>query len=88
MLDFALDARRGSFHLRVECRFVSDWTVIFGPSGAARAHCCGCLPVWSDRTMDASLLTKSLTDTARGIHVRPATVILLLWRSSPRSSLT
>ena len=36
MLDLALDARRGSFHLQVECRLASDWTVIFGPSGAGK----------------------------------------------------
>jgi molybdate transport system ATP-binding protein len=37
VLEFALDARRGSFHLRVECRFASDWTVIFGPSGSGKS---------------------------------------------------
>lgn len=37
MLDFSLDARRGNFHLQVECRFASEWTVIFGPSGAGKS---------------------------------------------------
>lgn len=37
MLDFALDNRRGSFHLQIECRFASDWTVIFGPSGSGKS---------------------------------------------------
>ena len=37
MLKFSLDARRGSFHLQVECTFASDWTVIFGPSGAGKS---------------------------------------------------
>jgi len=37
MLEIALDARRGHFHLRLECRFVSEWTVIFGPSGAGKS---------------------------------------------------
>lgn len=37
MLEFALDARRGSFHLNVQCRFTSDWTVIFGPSGSGKS---------------------------------------------------
>jgi molybdate transport system ATP-binding protein len=36
MLELALDARRGSFHLKVECRFAAPWTVIFGPSGAGK----------------------------------------------------
>ena len=37
MLKFSLDARRGSFHLHVECTFASDWTVVFGPSGAGKS---------------------------------------------------
>jgi molybdate transport system ATP-binding protein len=37
VLEFSLDARRGSFHLQVECAFASDWTVIFGPSGAGKS---------------------------------------------------
>jgi molybdate transport system ATP-binding protein len=37
VLELALDARRGGFHLQVECRFESDWTVIFGPSGAGKS---------------------------------------------------
>lgn len=36
MLELALDARRGAFHLQVECRLEADWTVIFGPSGAGK----------------------------------------------------
>ncbi len=36
MLEISLDARRGSFHLQLECRFTSKWTVIFGPSGAGK----------------------------------------------------
>jgi ABC-type molybdate transport system ATPase subunit len=37
VLEFALDTRRGSFHLHIECRFASDWTVIFGPSGSGKS---------------------------------------------------
>ena len=37
MLEFVLDARRGSFHLQVECRLAAEWTVIFGPSGAGKS---------------------------------------------------
>ena len=37
MLEFSLDSRRGSFHLRMECRFSSPWTVVFGPSGAGKS---------------------------------------------------
>lgn len=37
MLEFALDARRGHFHLQAEGRFTSAWTVVFGPSGAGKS---------------------------------------------------
>lgn len=37
MLELALEARRGSFHLEVECRLAAEWTVIFGPSGAGKS---------------------------------------------------
>jgi ABC-type sulfate/molybdate transport systems ATPase subunit len=36
VLDFTLDARRGSFHLQVEARLNAPWTVLFGPSGAGK----------------------------------------------------
>ena len=36
MLEFELDARRGSFHLQVKGRFAAEWTVLFGPSGAGK----------------------------------------------------
>lgn len=36
MLEFAFNARRGSFHLQVECRLAAEWSVIFGPSGAGK----------------------------------------------------
>ena len=38
MLEVSLDTRRGSFHLQVECIFQSEWTVIFGPSGAGKTR--------------------------------------------------
>ena len=40
MLDLSLDARRGSFRLRVECRFASDWTVISADPAPAKVRCC------------------------------------------------
>ena len=36
MLEVSLDARRGSFHLQMECKFACEWTVIFGPSGSGK----------------------------------------------------
>jgi molybdate transport system ATP-binding protein len=37
VLEIALDARRGSFHLQIETVFARDWTVIFGPSGSGKS---------------------------------------------------
>jgi ABC-type sulfate/molybdate transport systems ATPase subunit len=37
VLELALDVRRGGFHLQVECRLASEWTVIFGPSGSGKS---------------------------------------------------
>jgi molybdate transport system ATP-binding protein len=37
VLELALHARRDSFTLDLDCRFASDWTVIFGPSGAGKS---------------------------------------------------
>jgi molybdate transport system ATP-binding protein len=37
LLELKLEARRGGFHLEIECRFASDWTVVFGPSGAGKS---------------------------------------------------
>ena len=37
MLEFRLDARRGSFHLQIATHFAADWTVIFGPSGSGKS---------------------------------------------------
>ena len=37
MLEVAIDARRGGFRLKIEARFESDWTVIFGPSGSGKS---------------------------------------------------
>ena len=37
MLEIALDARRGSFHLQIETRLAAEWTVIFGPSGSGKS---------------------------------------------------
>lgn len=72
MLDLSLDARRGSFRLRVECRFTSDWTVIFGPSGAGKSTLLRLLagldrPVRGRIALDG----RTLTETAIGVHLPP-----------------
>jgi ABC-type sulfate/molybdate transport systems ATPase subunit len=77
VLELALNARRGSFHLEVECRLASEWTVIFGHSGAGKSTLLRLL-AGLDRNargesakgrvaLDGSILT----DTARGVWSRP-----------------
>ena len=77
MLEIALDARRGSFHLQVECRFASDWTVIFGPSGAGKSTLLRLLAgldlsetVRPDRSR-VVLDGRLLTDSASGLWLKP-----------------
>jgi ABC-type sulfate/molybdate transport systems ATPase subunit len=77
VLELALDARRGSFHLQVECRFASQWTVIFGPSGAGKSTLLRLL-AGLDRTGAAGPVRARiafhghlLTDSARGLWLKP-----------------
>jgi len=72
VLELKLDARRGSFHLEVECRFASDWTVIFGPSGAGKSTLLRLLagldrPDHGRITLDG----EPLTDAAGGAFLKP-----------------
>jgi len=72
VLEFFLDARRGSFHLQVECVFSSDWTVVFGPSGSGKSTLLRLLagldsPIRGRIAHD----TRTLTDTAIGLHLAP-----------------
>lgn len=77
MLEFSLDARRGSFHLQVECAFASDWTVVFGPSGSGKSTLLRLLagldsPDLARPTHGRIALNKrALTDTAIGLHLAP-----------------
>ncbi len=77
MLELALNARLGSFHLEVECRLASDWTVIFGHSGAGKSTLLRLL-AGLDRnargeTANAriSLDGRLLTDSASGKWLKP-----------------
>jgi len=72
VLSFSLDARRGAFHLQVECTFASDWTVIFGPSGAGKSTLLRLLagldhPISGRIALDG----RALTETAIGLRVPP-----------------
>jgi ABC-type sulfate/molybdate transport systems ATPase subunit len=72
VLELALDARRGSFHLQVECAFASEWTVIFGPSGAGKSTLLRLLAGLDEAQRGRiALRGRLLTDTARGIRVKP-----------------
>jgi ABC-type sulfate/molybdate transport systems ATPase subunit len=77
VLELAFNARRGSFHLEIECRFASEWTVIFGPSGAGKSTLLRLLaglnlpeparPPLARVVLDGRILT----DSARGLWLKP-----------------
>lgn len=76
MVELAFDALRGEFHLQVECRFASEWTVIFGPSGAGKSTLLrllaglelrgGARPNRARVVVDG----RALTDSAHGVWVK------------------
>ncbi len=77
MLELTLDARRGSFRLQVECRFASEWTVVFGPSGAGKSTLLRLLAGLDRDRQDemvrgrVTLEGRALTDTERSLWLRP-----------------
>jgi molybdate transport system ATP-binding protein len=82
MLELSLNARRGSFHLRVKCRFASEWTIIFGPSGAGKSTLLRLLAgldfTGAPRSGPARpesarvvLDGRALTDSARNLWLKP-----------------
>jgi ABC-type sulfate/molybdate transport systems ATPase subunit len=72
VLELALDARRGGFHLQVECRLVSEWTVIFGPSGAGKSTLLRFLAGLERPDHGQIILDgQTLTDTARNFYREP-----------------
>lgn len=72
MLELALDARRGSFHLQMECRFASEWTVIFGPSGAGKSTLLRLLAgLDRPQTGRIALDARLLTDTTCRLAIHP-----------------
>jgi ABC-type sulfate/molybdate transport systems ATPase subunit len=77
VIDLAIDARRNGFHLRVECRLASAWTVFFGPSGAGKTTLLRLL-AGLDRGEQGTALAgrvilegRVMTDTAHKIWIRP-----------------
>lgn len=77
MLELNLNARRGSFHLEVECRLASDWTVIFGHSGAGKSTLLRLLAGLDRNSRGESAQGRvtlddlTLTDTTSGIWLKP-----------------
>jgi molybdate transport system ATP-binding protein len=72
VLEVDLDARRGGFHLQVECRFAAAWTVIFGHSGAGKSTLLRLLAGLDPLARGhVALDGEILTDTARGVWTRP-----------------
>ncbi|MGO8758953.1 MAG: ATP-binding cassette domain-containing protein [Terracidiphilus sp.] len=72
MLDFTLDARRGSFHLQVACALASDWTVVFGPSGAGKSTLLRLLAGLDHPSRGCIALDeRALTDTTLRLRIPP-----------------
>jgi molybdate transport system ATP-binding protein len=72
VLEVMLDARHGSFRLKIDTVFLSDWTGRFGPSGAGKSTLlrllAGLATAQSSRiALDGWLLT----DSARGLNMKP-----------------
>jgi ABC-type sulfate/molybdate transport systems ATPase subunit len=77
VLELAFNARRGNFHLEIECCFASEWTVIFGPSGAGKSTLLRLLagldlsepgrPQLARVVLDG----RALADSTRGLWLKP-----------------
>lgn len=77
MIEFAFDAHRGSFHLQVECKLATPWTVIFGPSGSGKTTLLRQLAGLDKSQRNEStggylrFNGAALTDTAHGLWLAP-----------------
>jgi ABC-type sulfate/molybdate transport systems ATPase subunit len=77
VLELAFNARRGSFHLEIECRFASERTVIFGPSGAGKTTLLRLIAGLDlsepARPQSARVVLdgRAITDSATGIWLKP-----------------
>jgi ABC-type sulfate/molybdate transport systems ATPase subunit len=72
IVELRLDARRGSFHLQVECRFASEWTVIFGPSGSGKSTLLRLLAGLDEpESGRVAQDGRVLTDTKQRVRVQP-----------------
>jgi molybdate transport system ATP-binding protein len=75
VLEFGIDAWRGSFHLCVEGRFAAEWTVLFGPSGAGKTTLLRLLAGFDrDRLRGSGRVhfnERLFTDGKRGLSIAP-----------------
>jgi ABC-type sulfate/molybdate transport systems ATPase subunit len=70
-LEFAVDARRGGFHLQVASKFTAPWTVIFGPSGAGKSTLLRLLAGLDEgKLVRVALRGRVLSDSSRGFAIR------------------
>jgi ABC-type sulfate/molybdate transport systems ATPase subunit len=72
MVEFQLKARRGSFHLDIECSLSAPWTVVFGPSGAGKSTLLRLIAGLEQPDIGrVSVHGTYLTDIEIGLHLRP-----------------
>jgi ABC-type sulfate/molybdate transport systems ATPase subunit len=72
VLEIALEARFGSFHLQVECELRSEWTVIFGASGAGKSMLLRLIAGLEELDRGHIVLDgRRLEDSARGVRRPP-----------------
>jgi ABC-type sulfate/molybdate transport systems ATPase subunit len=72
MLELNLEARRGSFHLKLRTTFAAPWTVVFGPSGSGKTTLLR-LIAGLDRPDSGQIRFdgKLLHDSATRVHLAP-----------------
>ena len=74
MLEFALNARRGGFHLEISCRLAAEWTVVFGHSGAGKSTLLRLLAGLDRGTPGSARVVhegRVLADSAAGMWLAP-----------------
>jgi ABC-type sulfate/molybdate transport systems ATPase subunit len=72
MLEIRMKLRRGHFHLEVNCRFASEWTVIFGPSGAGKTTILRVLAGLESADEGQIIFNEeTLADTGSRLNVKP-----------------
>jgi len=86
VLEFALDARRGGFHLEIAARFAAPLTIVFGHSGAGKSTLLRLLAgLDRDRTGSARIVHegRTLADLAAGVWLRPGRRLTALVAQQP-----